>query len=234
MGMMTTKHINPTMTMMLTTTISMIAPRTDSEVQALLNLTTSLHNIVNKDAPDKITAPMASQSNRERLASIPPAPQVVLPTPNNHCDKTSTKLPEPETAPPLRVESPIVETVPAPPLRVESPMVDNKPVPPLSVSFNIEPTAPTTFDNSIGPTARKLRRSRLKASKTHPVAAANSATTATKATTFENNTHFATHGSAINPDSGYIAEYKELLQCSGGHAWAESMAHGHGRGGRAD
>ena len=41
--------------------------------------------------------------------------------------------------------------------------------------------------------------------------------------------HFAFHGHAINPDTGKIAEYRELSQCSEGPVWQSSNADEIGR-----
>ena len=41
--------------------------------------------------------------------------------------------------------------------------------------------------------------------------------------------HFAFHGHAINPDTGKIAEYRELSECSEGHIWQGSNAEEIGR-----
>ncbi|KAI2491412.1 Reverse transcriptase (RNA-dependent DNA polymerase) [Fragilaria crotonensis] len=47
--------------------------------------------------------------------------------------------------------------------------------------------------------------------------------------------HYALHGNAFNPDTGKLAEYRELSQCSEGHLWQQSnadkigrLAQGHG------
>jgi hypothetical protein len=41
--------------------------------------------------------------------------------------------------------------------------------------------------------------------------------------------HWACHGTALNPDTGTIAEYKELSQCSDGKLWSHSNADEIGR-----
>jgi hypothetical protein len=48
--------------------------------------------------------------------------------------------------------------------------------------------------------------------------------------------HYALHGNAFNPDTGKIAEYKELKDCSKGSQWRASCANefsrlcqGHGK-----
>jgi hypothetical protein len=79
-------------------------------------------------------------------------------------------------------------------------------------------------------------RAATRANKTHLAAAATRTTvtdTATDSPTesepipFED--HFALHGNAFNPDTGKLAEYSELSQCSEGALWIESCKDEFGR-----
>jgi hypothetical protein len=64
---------------------------------------------------------------------------------------------------------------------------------------------------------------------------------AARATHAPKPSHYALHGNAFNPDTGKLAEYRELSQCSEGPLWQSSnadeigrLAQGHGTQKRAN
>jgi hypothetical protein len=100
-----------------------------------------------------------------------------------------------------------------------------------------EVTAPTTaadkltYDQTTGPLGKKRRRNQRtpKPTKTEPRATQSRRTRKHKASNASKvpetvnahvyHTFMALHGTAINPDTGNISEYRELSKCSEGQAW---------------
>jgi hypothetical protein len=115
----------------------------------------------------------------------------------------------------------------------------------------------STYDNSTGPTGKARRRTQrqTKATKTKPKPKTTPAHPRTRrrkaarrkaadksaehqhgtrsrsmlASTAAPTHHVAMHGTAMNPDTGKVAEYKELSQCSTGTQWAEALGEEVGR-----
>jgi hypothetical protein len=80
---------------------------------------------------------------------------------------------------------------------------------------------------SAGPAPKRPRQQPRRTKRRSPRRHGSSRATANTATTlFTDNftTHFAMHGTAVNPDTGGIAEYKELSNCSDGTLWQGSNA----------
>ena len=142
-----------------------------------------------------------------------------------------------QSVPPLRVaEQPIAanqtppnsQSVPA--LRVETPA----PAP-------VEPSDPTTednatFDNSTGPRGKQRRRSLRKtkgktkpSARNEPNAAVTTGTANAVVAPSDDNIQYCLHGTAINPDTGTIADYAELSTSRDGPAWIASMTEEFGR-----
>jgi hypothetical protein len=184
---------------------SPLALRTDSQVQALLDLTTLLTNIV---APASPSAPPLRVEPAQTKPSDPIVP--------------------PPSAPPQRVEPPPgFSPLPAP----------LPPTPP--------PLAPATYDNSTGAKGRRRRKLARRPAKpavpgplpvppsTHSHgtrANAKKQPHLAATTTFHTDAyHCALHSTAINPDTGHTAEYRELRACSDGDKWINSCADEIGR-----
>ena len=190
---------------------SPLAPRTDSQVQALMDLTNLLTNITAKAPPS------------EKLVtnqSVPPLRVVEQPVPTNE-NNVEQPVPTNEDS----VEQPVM-TEDTPALRVEAPA-------------QAELLAPTntdngTYDNSTGPIGKKRRHNQRKNKKTNPKSTNPSPAIANYVTSTElvlpdEGIHYCLHGTAINPDTGTIADYAELSQSSEGAAWTASMSDEFGR-----
>jgi len=191
---------------------SPLAPRTDSQVKALLDLTQLLTNIASDtddvsvlDVPaPKVAAPPTAPVLRVQIPTKPaPTPPIVTPT-----------------APSLRVVAPPTSTI------VPTPTAPTPPTVP-----DVVPEA--TYDNSTGAAGknrrRRSRKAAAKAKTAHANAVKGSPITKEALDDIANQTYFALHGTAINPDTGRIAEYQELAQCSDGAHWSNSMADEFGR-----
>jgi hypothetical protein len=101
-----------------------------------------------------------------------------------------------------------------------------------------EVTAPTTaadkltYDQTTGPLGKKRRRKQRTPRSTKPRATRSLRTRKHKASNASKvpetvnahvyHTFMALHGTAINPGTGNISEYRELSKCSEGQAWKES------------
>jgi hypothetical protein len=105
-----------------------------------------------------------------------------------------------------------------------------------------EPPAAATYDNSTGVKGRQRRRQNRRGnrpSKPQPAPPSHSHGTRANAkkvqhtaatTTFHTDAyHCALHSTAINPDTGHTAEYRELRECSDGAKWINSCADEIGR-----
>jgi hypothetical protein len=137
----------------------------------------------------------------------------IAPTPFGFNGHTPTLIPDDD-----------VLTPPVPPTPVQSPPLPPRPVPPpLSPTHKPTRARPKTKRRCQQPrqTARRSPRSHKSAHALAP----------TTTTVYPDNftDHFAMHGTAVNPDTGGIAEYKELSTCSDGALWQASNADEIGR-----
>ncbi len=97
---------------------------------------------------------------------------------------------------------------------------------------------PTAVPPRVAPptiVARHYHGTRLASRLRHISAAARTTILAAARTAHSAPAHFALHGNAFNPDTGKLAEYRELSQCSEGPLWQHSnadeigrLAQGHG------
>jgi len=190
-------------------------------------------------APSSPLAPIAASQvdTLEQLMRIlhgttkaDPAHKTVPTQPIPGSDKPAPPKAPGQTPPPLRVEAP---SQTPPPLRVEAP---RQPPPPLRVIPPLEhlgtPDDVTvvasnrTPDNVKGiasnriPTSAPPRVTRsMRKPRRSPRHAAHHATSSNQ-TAWD----AALHGNAFNPDTGELAEYKELSQSSDGHLWQMANA----------
>jgi hypothetical protein len=111
----------------------------------------------------------------------------------------------------------------------------NQPSQPTPLQEIIDPTPTPTYATITAPPRRRSnRRQRATPSSPPPAppspmspAAAQAPSTthpihAAAAYTVHQSHHQALHGTAINPDTGRVAEYPELSRCSDGHHWLKS------------
>jgi hypothetical protein len=149
----------------------------------------------------------------------------------------------PDTPVPAQIEpddDPAPEPAPAAPIE---PTDDPAPEPATAA-----PTPNETYQQLSGPAGRRRRRTRRKTAKFAPLRTLKpSATPRRRSTRTRMRTafaarrnhqsslpdlpmeHWACHGTALNPDTGNIAEYKELSTCSDGKLWSHSNADEIGR-----
>jgi hypothetical protein len=99
-------------------------------------------------------------------------------------------------------------------------------------------TEDLTFEQTTGPLGKKRRRKQRKQTTkpkpaktpTRPTRtrrnrkhkASSASKVSAQMTSHDVHTFMALHGTAINPDTGNISEYRELSKCSEGQAWKES------------
>jgi hypothetical protein len=110
------------------------------------------------------------------------------------------------------------------------------PVPPANATVAVNNIAPPpiTFENSTGPKGRRRRKetrgktSRPKQHHAHSTRA-NSRRQATAANLEVVPSHWALHGNAFNPDTGKLAQCKELSQSSDGAHWRRGNSQEIGR-----
>jgi hypothetical protein len=101
------------------------------------------------------------------------------------------------------------------------------PTPPTPAPVIVESVSPpaVTFENSTGPKGRHHRKAnhgKPNKSKSHHHkygTRANNPSPASAAHLEAVPAHWALHGNVLNPDTGKIAQYKELSQCSEGALW---------------
>ena len=194
---------------------SPLAPRTDSQVQALTDLSNLLTNIATKSPPNE--TPVTNQSGPPLRVEEPPVADTQMP-------------PTSQSVPALRVAELTVQTQITPALRVDTQEPDQ-----------VKPPVPTnednaTIDNSTGPRGKQRRRSQSKTkgknkpkARTEPSAAVTTDTANAAVTPINDSIHYCLHGTAINPDTGTIADYAELSTSRDGPAWIASMTDEFGR-----
>ena len=235
---------------------SPLAPLADSHVAALQLLTKLLTGLA---TPAPALAPLASPTSPAPALRVPspaspsPAPALVVPSPASPSPAPALRVPSPINASPtpaLRVPSPS-PAVPSPSLPATSPN-DSPPASSPTDSTSPPPSLPpATYENSTGIQGRRRRRAKKPrqvrattrtsprnrpATRSNPSRRLHSAASATLANDdLPFHPHLALHGNAFNPDTGQIAEYKELSTCSEGALWRASCAdeigrlcHGHG------
>ena len=91
---------------------------------------------------------------------------------------------------------------------------------PLGTSKTIHPNKSVPAANPRAPPARHPHGTRSQKPPLRHVAAVVLASILAEA----HHLNFALHGNAFNPDTGQLAEYRELSQCSEGHLWQASNA----------
>ncbi|GAX14227.1 hypothetical protein FisN_1Hu418 [Fistulifera solaris] len=210
---------------------SPLAPRTDSQTQALQDVVTLLTTICTDED--------AALPNVTSIPAIAPLPRVVPKT-------------VPDIAPLPRVEPRKVHFDPNIPSsdRTTTQLYRNsnsrrspdRPVPPGANPT--EPVMPTTYRELTGPVGRRNRRTQRRAQHKKATAGphlmagvprrsgrtpkpkvpfAAPAVAATAPTTPSITLPlFAFHGTALNPDTGRVAEYRELSQCTTGPLWQKA------------
>jgi Reverse transcriptase (RNA-dependent DNA polymerase) len=152
-------------------------------------------------------APLTSEPNSQLptapLPRVPPAPTAPLP-------RVPESIP-PVPPPPDIAASPRVTQPPTPPpAAAPLPMPVTPPMPPAPTNHQTAQLPAATYESA---TARRSRRTRRPSAKL--------ADTLTQ--------HMALLGTAVNPDTGMIAEYAELAASSQGAAWQAANADEIGR-----
>jgi hypothetical protein len=238
---------------------SPLAPLTDSHVDALTTLTTLLTSIV---APASTLSPLPSTlavPNNNGIDPFPPHPPLkVAPAASAPTDI----LPSPPPDPPLRVGVPATSLRVAPtkgvtfaPLPADGTgaTFDNStgargtrrrrnrrtraPPPTLKSAQTVHPSKTRRLVASTRDPIHHHHSTRSKKPLQHVAACVLANILADAHKTYDHTMphHFALHGNAFNPDTGKLAEYKELSQCSEGPYWQASnadeigrLAQGHG------
>jgi hypothetical protein len=210
---------------------SPIAPRTDTQTKALLDLTELLTSICQ---------PAPLQPTEKPL--LPPIPLATTPVPSQRVRFSPETLPEAPTLVPPD-DNAIPATVPP---TEESPPPQRVPIPCAPDTEHLIPstkpskTPPSTYAHLTGPTGRRNRKHHRRRA-THSTPKRRSPRTPARrrstrqsakdaiAAHAEAAMHCAMHGTAMNPDTGRTAEYKELSRCSDGEHWKTSNAEEIGR-----
>jgi hypothetical protein len=182
-------------------------------------LTTAIDNAATRDIDDTTPA----QPNAPRLRVEPPkAPDTITyheaTKPKSRRNKQKQKPSDNTSVPQQRTEA-TTDATAAP---------------------TLDPSTPTPEEPSQSPTKRYSRRLRQQQIQQNQPAALNATTDATPAPATptpmdprtndsdmlwdDNDLHWALHGTAINPDTGTVAEYDELSKCSDGEHWINSNA----------
>jgi hypothetical protein len=211
------------------------ALRNPTPHNSLLPLTTQHHNMLTTLATvltGLTTKPQPAPANMPpALLRVPPGePPLRVPTTGTTPLRINFEPQEQPAAPPQPTTGPTLIPADDTPLDSSPPPTAPLPLPP--------PTTPVTYDNSTGTKGRRKRRQTRQAARPKAVQAPTApipfaACTAEAAIAYTNcldpSLHYALHGNAFNPDTGKIAEYPELSQCSDGPIWRESNAEEIGR-----
>jgi len=180
---------------------SPLAPLTDSQVLALKTLMLVLHGTSNPNQPAE--APLLPPVLHSRPKPQPPggpAKQVASPSPDSA----------------LRVPIDDTSDTPAPGLRVPDDDVS-----PDDATVRTDNRSDKTPSPPPIVTTAPRRRSRRRPRRSPRLRALHATHAASPADCLS---FFALHGNAFNPDTGELAEYKELSQCSDGALWREANA----------
>jgi hypothetical protein len=196
---------------------SPLAPRTDSQVQALQDLTSLLIGIIKQD-------------NHDAPSLRVDAPATLNETTTTTKQSSSMKTSVDNLAPALRVE-------------VKEPLTEPT-VPPHQVQAD-EPATYENSTGAKGRRRRKQARKAKKDKNMQPTASTHThgtranvkkhqqgaQPTANTAMQIDSEVHHAAlHSNAINPDTGRTSEeYLEISKCSDGHHWIEACANEIGR-----
>jgi Reverse transcriptase (RNA-dependent DNA polymerase) len=161
------------------------------------------HAPVRPDPPIPMPVPVPSPTPTPRVGTTdqlpPPPPRVALPAPAEPSPAASPRVALPAPAEPSPAASPRVAAVVTPP------------PPPIRSTPNKTAQLPTaTYESA---TARRSRRERRRPTKLLDAL----------------QEHAALLGSAVNPDTGIIAEYAELAASTQGHHWQAANADEIGR-----
>ena len=178
-----------------------------------------------------------SQPTVEPRDTLANAPLRVKPTLQEYTPSTpkrSNLTPGPQA---VTIED---DQLPAPPLPpIDAAVPPPLALPPPAASSPPETTAPATFQSKTGPKARKTRRAARRnhvstrksiprhSHRTRQSTGVLPAHVAAQTALFPD--EFALHGNAFNPDTGRLAEYKELSLSSDGVHWIESNCEEIGR-----
>jgi hypothetical protein len=248
-----------------------LAPCTDTQNQALLDVVTLLTNLTPTPTesvaapPLRVVTPGPGTPGAPPLRVVPTKPaseNMPTSTPENRPKDNPAPTPEDNTRPPPEpIPKPTPDHIPTPtpepiPTPTPDPTPENIPAP-TPAPIHAQPQDPVpdiTYEQVTGPSGRRRRQRqrkpkvaannqpiaskpgiRLSARKIGPVRTANARPNprpaakrtilALLATTIPNapgGNHWALHGTAINPDTGAIAEYRELSKCRDGHHWQTS------------
>jgi hypothetical protein len=220
---------------------SPIAPLTDSHVQALQQLTTLLTGIVSPSATNK---PQSNIPARAASPSVAPLRVLTSLSPNSPASPAPPLRVEPTLIPPTEDDLPNTQ-VPHHTVRFTPNTIYNEHNTPIvrkrNISANVDSFPKTTYDNSTGPKSRRRHTQPRSHHHRHNTRASKARTRANKAQAAMaaiqlqptnpdcDFMHYALHGNAFNPDTGKIAEYKELKDCSEGSQWRASCADEFGR-----
>ena len=166
-------------------------------------------------APVAPLLPSYQNALRQLLETL--APLATAPTENPPVDSCDTPpllrvaLPTPATTPVFL--PPAVPVVTPASLRVPTPVAIT-PVHPLA--------QPLSYTNATGPLGRRRRTTQRRNTKGRLL-------TAITSPCHDAEIHYCLHGSAINPDTGKSAEYRELLKSSASPLWAAANGNEIGR-----
>jgi hypothetical protein len=208
-------------------------PLTGSHVDTLKILSELVTGLVPDPKPVLATKPAPVPHLRVATPSpLKVEPQLV---PNTQPDQNP-----PIPAAPSDVESDgphLVADESAPPIPRPPPpsIVPTDPVAaPPTIAPASTPTVPVTFDNSTGPKTRRIRkapRGKPSPPKPHHNRGAHAPTkkTVSSANLETILAHWALHGNAFNPDTGQIAQCKELAKSSDGPHWRRGNSQEIGR-----
>jgi hypothetical protein len=190
-----------------------LAPRTDSQTQAITDLVTLLTKTCTvDDTSDAITLPLPRvpiNVTTEPIAELPTLPSDALPRV------------------PLAT---IPEQIDTPSIPLDVPATYNNMTGPRGRRHrrtqrrNKQAIAPTA-----APTATVPRRSARTPKPKVPFAAATTSSSIAPVSAYGNIPLVAFHGTAINPDTGRVAEYRELSKCSTGSQWQNGNCNEIGR-----
>lgn len=223
------------------TPASPLAPRTDSQVQALLDLISLLTNVYTP--PDSDVQPTPSTppvlrtlprvDNRKqspRVATVP-NPRHIHFDPDVHDQPSTRTYPNSKTR---RIVSHFIPVTPDTTLAPEEPVL-------------IAPPLPTTYQELTGPRGTRNRRThRRNLQNNKPTAGVPrrsgrtpkpklpfvAPTVSSSTTTMEPTLDIplvAFHGTALNPDTGLVTEYREVSECSTGEKWQNASCDEIGR-----
>jgi hypothetical protein len=232
---------------------SPLSPLTDSHVHSLRQLTTILTGIVSPTTVDPLPLPASPDNTSPNVLNKTPSPSLRVESPplpaaalRVNPSKTATVPLHPSIlrrGPSTKSPQPIAtfdnSTGPTGKRRRRN---QRKPTKTIRFKRGTKRSAATALQQQCTkstasrsktrhpkhrlPTHARLTRANPSI---HVAAAATSAQALMALEDLLPHDHFALHGNAFNPDTGQIAEYRELSQCSDGKHWQEGCADEFGR-----